>query len=69
LAQNLGISLADLNYCLNALIGKGFLKVSNFHKSKNKFKYVHLLTPQGFAEKVFMTSRFLKRKMDELNEL
>ena len=65
LAQRLGISVGGLNYCLNALIDKGFVKVSSFQRSKNKFKYVYLLTPQGIAEKVSMTSRFLKRKMDE----
>ena len=69
LAQKLGISVGGLNYCLNALIDKGFVKVSNFQQSKNKFKYVYLLTPQGFAEKVAMTSRFLKRKMDEYDAL
>lgn len=69
LAQKLGISVGGLNYCLNALIEKGFVKVSNFQQSKNKFKYVYLLTPQGIAEKVAMTSRFLKRKMDEYDAL
>ncbi len=69
LAQKLGISVGGLNYCLNALIDKGFVKVSNFQQSKNKFKYVYLLTPKGFAEKVSMTSRFLKRKMDEYDAL
>ena len=69
LAQKLGISVGGLNYCLNALIDKGFVKVSNFQQSKNKFKYVYLLTPQGILEKVAMTSRFLKRKMDEYDAL
>jgi EPS-associated MarR family transcriptional regulator len=69
LAQKLGISLGGLNYCLNALVDKGFVKVSNFQQSKNKFKYVYMLTPQGFAEKVSMTSRFLRRKMDEYDAL
>jgi EPS-associated MarR family transcriptional regulator len=57
--------LTTWNYCLNALIDKGFVKMANFSKSKNKFKYVYLLTPQGIAEKVALTSRFLKRKMEE----
>ena len=43
--------------------------MGNFQKSKNKFKYVYLLTPQGIAEKVGLTSRFLKRKMDEFDAL
>mgnify|MGYP000107745019 CR=1 FL=1 len=63
LADKLGMSVGGLNYCLNALIDKGFVKMGKFQKSKNKFKYVYLLTPQGIAEKVALTSRFLKRKL------
>lgn len=69
LANRLGISVGSLNYCLNALIDKGFVKMANFQKSKNKFKYIYLLTPQGIAEKVALTSRFLQRKMAEYDAL
>lgn len=69
LADKLGMSVGGLNYCLNALIDKGFIKMQNFQNSKNKFKYVYLLTPQGVAEKVALTSRFLKRKMEEYEAL
>jgi len=69
LAQHMGISLGGLNYCLKALIDKGFVKMANFSNSRNKFKYVYLLTPQGIAEKVALTSRFLKRKMEEYDAL
>jgi DNA-binding Lrp family transcriptional regulator len=41
LAEILGMSVGGLNYCLNALIDKGFVKMGNFQKSKNKFKYVY----------------------------
>ena len=69
LAQALGISTSGLNYCLKALIEKGLVKVHNFKGSKNKFGYVYVLTPAGFAEKVSLTSRFLKRKMQEYEAL
>ena len=69
LAYHLGMSVGGLNYCLRALIDKGFVKMQNFQNSKNKFKYVYLLTPQGIAEKVGLTSRFLKRKMEEYEAL
>jgi EPS-associated MarR family transcriptional regulator len=69
LAQQLGMSLGGLNYCLKALMAKGFVKMGNFQSSKNKFGYVYLITPQGIAEKVALTSRFLKRKMDEYDAL
>jgi EPS-associated MarR family transcriptional regulator len=69
LAEKLNMSVGGLNYCLNALIDKGFVKMQNFQNSKNKFKYVYLLTPQGIAEKVKLTSRFLKCKMEEYEAL
>ena len=65
LAEKLGLSVGGLNYCLNALIDKGLVKMQNFSNSKNKFKYVYLLTPMGIAEKVALTTRFLSRKMEE----
>ena len=69
LAAQLGISLGGLNFCLGALIKKGFVKMSNFQKSKNKFKYVYFLTPRGISEKVILTSEFLQRKMEEYEAL
>ncbi len=65
LAEKLGVSVGGLNYCLKALVGKGWIKVQNFSQSKNKFGYVYILTPRGIAEKATLTSRFLKRKMEE----
>ena len=32
LAKDLGLSLGKLNYCLNALIAKGLIKIKNFKK-------------------------------------
>ncbi len=65
LADALGVSVGGLNYCLKALIQKGYVKVSNFKQSKNKFGYVYLLTPAGVVEKANLTGRFLQRKMQE----
>lgn len=69
IAEELGISTSGLNYCLKALIDKGWVKVQNFSQSKNKFGYIYVLTPQGIAEKMALTSRFLKRKMQEYDAL
>ena len=69
LADQLGMSVGGLNYCLNALIDKGLVKMQNFSSSKNKFKYVYLLTPMGIAEKVGLTTRFLSRKVEEYEAL
>ena len=69
LADQLGISTSGLNYCLKALIDKGWVKVQNFSQSKNKFGYMYVLTPQGLAHKAMLTGRFLKRKLEEYEAL
>ena len=69
LASKLGVSVGGLNYCLKALMEKGWVKMQNFSHSKNKFGYVYLLTPRGIAEKSSLTSEFLKRKMHEYEAL
>ena len=69
IAQRLGVSASGLNYCLNALIDKGYLKVQNFSQSKNKFGYIYVLTPKGVMEKITLTSKFLERKQAEYNAL
>jgi EPS-associated MarR family transcriptional regulator len=69
LAEKMCISVGGLNYCLNALIDKGLVKMQNFSQSKNKFGYVYLLTPKGIAEKVSMTRKFLELKQAEYEAL
>lgn len=69
IAEKLGISTSGLNYCLKALIDKGWVKVQNFSQSKNKFGYIYVLTPQGIAEKAMLTGRFLRRKLEEYEAL
>ncbi len=69
IASKLGMSLGGLNYCLNALIDKGFIKLDNFQHSTHKLKYVYVLTPAGLAQKLAMTGSFLKRKLDEYEAL
>jgi EPS-associated MarR family transcriptional regulator len=49
LAETLGVSLGKLNYCLKALIEKGWVKVGNFSRNANKKGYVYLLTPRGIS--------------------
>lgn len=39
LARELGASLGKINYCLNALIEKGWVKARNFRNSRNKLAY------------------------------
>lgn len=69
LALALGVSLGKMNYCVHALLGKGFLKARNFRNHRNKRAYAYLLTPEGLAAKAALTARFLKRKMLEYDLL
>jgi EPS-associated MarR family transcriptional regulator len=69
IASELGVSLGSVNYCIKALINKGFLKVENFRKSSNKLGYAYLLTPSGIGEKANLTVSFLRRKQQEYNRL
>ena len=69
LAEKLGVSVSGLNYCLKALIDKGWVKIQNFSKNNNKLGYSYLLTPTGIAEKASLTSRFLQRKLQEYEVL
>jgi len=69
ISKNLGLSLGKVNYCLQALKQKGLIKISNFHKSEDKLKYAYVITPRGFTEKAKLTVKFMKRKMQEYDEL
>jgi len=69
LSSRLGVSLGKVNFCLKALVDKGFLKVNNFRNSNNKLAYAYLLTPHGMEEKARMTVAFLKRKLHEFDKL
>ena len=69
LSKSLGVSLGGVNYCLNALVSKGSVKIQNFKNNQNKWVYAYLLTPQGLAEKTSLTGAFLKCKMQEYHVL
>ena len=69
LASELGFSLGKLNYCLKALKDKGLVKINNFRKNPNKSNYFYILTPSGLKEKTNLTLNFMKRKMEEYDEL
>tara|TARA_X000001036_G_C19962395_1_gene514649 strand:- start:52 stop:366 length:315 start_codon:yes stop_codon:yes gene_type:complete len=70
MAEDLGFSLGKLNYCLNALKNKGFIKINNFRKKQNKIKYIqYILTPKGISERTNLTINFMRRKMKEYDEL
>ena len=69
LANELGVSLGKINYCLKGLIEKGWVKANNFKNSNNKLAYLYILTPSGIEQKARITAQFLKRKISEYEEL
>tara|TARA_B100000780_G_C20816023_1_gene324207 strand:+ start:295 stop:600 length:306 start_codon:yes stop_codon:yes gene_type:complete len=69
LAKDLGYSLGKLNYCLQELKKKGFLKIKNFQKNPNKMNYIYILTPKGIAAKTKLTINFMRKISQEYNDL
>jgi len=47
LARELNVSLGAVNYCMQALIEKGWVKVGDFKAPPNKWKVRYLLTTKG----------------------
>ncbi len=69
MSKDLNLSLGKLNYCLKELKKKGLIKLKNFKKNPKKLNYLYILTPEGITEKTKVTIDFMKRKMQEFDEL
>jgi EPS-associated MarR family transcriptional regulator len=69
LARELGVSLGKVNYCLKALIQKGWVKANNFKNSNNKSAYAYLLTAKGIERKTKITASYLRSKINEYEAL
>jgi EPS-associated MarR family transcriptional regulator len=69
LSKEMGISLGKVNYCMQKLTKKGWIKLTNFSRSSNKLGYMYLLTPKGIEQKAKLTRSFLKTKLDEFEIL
>lgn len=65
LARALDISLGKANYCIRALVDRGWIKAVNFGKSGNKGAYFYKLTASGVYEKARSARSFLDRKLEE----
>ena len=65
IAGRLGVSLGLVNYCVKALVDKGWVKVDNFRRSDNKLGYAYILTPQGVNQRLILTRQFLNYKREE----
>ena len=69
LSQKMGLSLGRVNYIINALAEKGYIKAERFKNSRNKIAYMYILTPKGVKEKLLQTQAFLARKSEEFERL
>ena len=63
------MSLGAANYCLAALVERGWVKFETFQNYPYKLGYLYLLTPMRMAAKTTPTARFLRRKMAEYEAL
>ena len=69
LSKDMGVSLGKINYCMQKLIEKGWVKISNFSNNPSKVSYIYLLTPKGIEQKGRLTIAFLKIKLEEYEVL
>jgi EPS-associated MarR family transcriptional regulator len=69
LAKKVGLSLGRINFIVNSLIKKGYLKAQRFKNSRKKLAYMYVLTPSGLKKKVDITKRFVVEKTKEYERL
>jgi EPS-associated MarR family transcriptional regulator len=69
LSKKMGLSLGRVNYLVNALLQKGYIKARRFKNSRNKIGYMYILTPKGVSAKITQTYHFLQRKLEEYDRL
>jgi len=69
MARMMGISIGKVNYCIAELAREGLIKINRFKNAKSKLPFTYLLTPHGMEEKARITVRFLKRKLEEYDEI
>jgi EPS-associated MarR family transcriptional regulator len=69
LAKQLGVSVGKLNFCLQAVVARGWVKVNNFRQSDNKWAYAYILTPSGASARLQLARAFLERKEREFEAL
>jgi len=65
LSERMGVSVGLTNYCMRALIEKGWVQTHRFIGSDHKSRYLYKLTPSGVRHKLSLTKQFLARKRAE----
>tara|TARA_Y200000002_G_scaffold30404_1_gene22561 strand:+ start:1240 stop:1551 length:312 start_codon:yes stop_codon:yes gene_type:complete len=69
LSKEIGSSIGKVNYCLKGLIDIGFIKMENFKNSNKKINYAYIITPEGVKQKINVTKKFIKIKLQEYEKL
>ena len=70
MARELGFSLGKMNYCIKELKKKGLIKIKNFEQKENKIITLrYIVTPKGIKERINLTVNFMRKKMQEYDEL
>lgn len=69
LAEEVGFSVGKANYVIKALLEKGYIKMDNFLRSKNKRAYGYLLTKKGLNRKIELTEKYIEIKKQEYEAL
>lgn len=69
LSRKVGLSLGRVNYIINSMIEKGYIKAKRFKNSRNKLAYMYVLTPKGMKKRIEATRSFLNKKTEEYSSL
>ena len=69
LAEETGLNLKKVNYCLHKLLEKGHLKFQKVRRNPDKRSYLYILTPSGMKLKSQLTYRFLKFTLDYYSQV
>ena len=66
LAHALGISLGAVNYCLKAMLARGWIRqYTPVETGVSKVRHAYRLTDDGATEQVVLARRYLERKRRE----
>lgn len=65
LSERMGVSVGLTNYCMRALVEKGWVQAQRFIDNDRKTRYLYKLTPSGLRHKLSLTKRFLTQKRAE----
>ncbi|MDA0747514.1 MAG: winged helix-turn-helix transcriptional regulator [bacterium] len=69
IARQTGLNLKKVNYCLNKLLERGYVKFQRVRNNPDKRAYLYIMTPAGLKAKSLLTYRFIKFTFDFYNQM